>query len=112
MKPHDVSRRNFLKSSTAALTGISVLRVAGPAQAFPGHQADLMRSGGQPATEVVPWLDQPAANPIPNNVGNLLRWEALDSPLTPTDNFFFVNHYGQPEAGTSTSPARSHGLRL
>ncbi len=34
--------------------------------------------------------------PIPENVGNLLKWEALDSWLTPTNNFFFVNHYGQP----------------
>src|SRR6201993_5285193 len=33
---------------------------------------------------------------IPDSVGNLLKWEALDSWLTPTNNFFFVNHYGQP----------------
>jgi hypothetical protein len=33
---------------------------------------------------------------IPDNVGNLLKWEALDSWLTPTNNFFFVNQYGQP----------------
>jgi DMSO/TMAO reductase YedYZ molybdopterin-dependent catalytic subunit len=46
---------------------------------------------------VIPWLDQPAPNPIPANVGNLLKWEALESWRTPADNFFFVNHYGQPD---------------
>jgi DMSO/TMAO reductase YedYZ molybdopterin-dependent catalytic subunit len=64
-----------------------VLRVAGPAHALPGDSDE----------EVIPWLDQPAENPVPDNVGNLLEWEALDSWLTPTDNFFFVNHYGQPD---------------
>ena len=37
------------------------------------------------------------AEPLPNIAGNLLKWEALDSWLTPADNFFFVNHYGLPD---------------
>ena len=85
MESQDLSRRTLLKGGGAALAGLTVLRVAGPAQAF-----------GHPGDEVIPWLDQPAPNPIPDNVGNLLKWEALDSWLTPTNNFFFVNHYGQP----------------
>jgi DMSO/TMAO reductase YedYZ molybdopterin-dependent catalytic subunit len=109
MKQRNVSRRTVLKSGGAALAGLTVLKVAGPANAFPGHsgqdeqiawdddQADssqaLRHSGGQ----VIPWLDQPAPNPIPANVGNLLTWEELDSWRTPTDDFFFVNHYGQPD---------------
>jgi hypothetical protein len=34
------------------------------------------------AGQVIPWLDQPAPNPIPANVGNLLQWEELDSFLS------------------------------
>jgi DMSO/TMAO reductase YedYZ molybdopterin-dependent catalytic subunit len=30
-------------------------------------------------------------------VGKLLQWEALETRLTPAQNFFFVNHYGQPD---------------
>jgi DMSO/TMAO reductase YedYZ molybdopterin-dependent catalytic subunit len=105
----DVSRRTLLKGGSAALAGLTVLRVAGPAHAFPGHsgeedeiawdddQPDPAQALGQPGEEVIPWLDQPPENPIPNNVGNLLKWEELDSWLIPPDNFFFVNHYGQPE---------------
>jgi len=28
---------------------------------------------------------------------HLLKWETLDSWLTPTEDFFFVSHYGPPE---------------
>jgi DMSO/TMAO reductase YedYZ molybdopterin-dependent catalytic subunit len=85
MENQDVSRRTLLKGGGAAFAELTVLRVTGLAQAF-----------GDPGDEVIPWLDQPAPNPIPDNVGNLLKWEGLDSWLTPTNNFFFVNHYGQP----------------
>lgn len=78
------SRRGLLKTSAAAFAGLTVLRVAGPSQAF-AHAGD----------EVIPWLDQPPPNPDPN-VGNLLKWEELDSRLTPTHNFFFVSHFGLP----------------
>ena len=86
MKTEDISRRALMKGGGVGLAGLSVLRVAGPAQAF-----------GLSGDEVIPWLDQPAPNPIPNAVGNLLQWEALDSALTPAHNFFFVSHYGQPD---------------
>jgi DMSO/TMAO reductase YedYZ molybdopterin-dependent catalytic subunit len=85
MKNQDISRRTLLKGGAATLAELTVLQVAGLPQAF-----------GDLGDEVIPWLDQPAPNPIPDNVGNLLKWEALDSWLTPTNNFFFVNHYGQP----------------
>ena len=103
MEHPDVSRRTLLKGGGAALAGLTVLRVAGPAHAFPGRsdeeedQSDLAHALGQPDEEVLPWLDQPAANPVPNILGNLLKWEALDSWLTPADDFFFVQHYGQPQ---------------
>ena len=108
MKQKLVSRRTVLKGGGAAVAALTVTQVAGPAQAFPLHAGQdeqlawkddqddsseaLRHSDGQ----VLPWLDQPAPNPIPGGVGNLLTWEELDSFHTPTDDFFFVNHYGQP----------------
>jgi DMSO/TMAO reductase YedYZ molybdopterin-dependent catalytic subunit len=85
MPTEDLTRRSVLKGGTT-LAALTVLQVAGPAQAL-GFGPD----------EVIPWLDRPAPNPIPANVGNMLKWEELDSRLTPTHNFFFVDHYGQPE---------------
>jgi|tagenome__1003787_1003787.scaffolds.fasta_scaffold20891692_1 DMSO/TMAO reductase YedYZ molybdopterin-dependent catalytic subunit len=82
-----MSRRTLLKGGGAAFAGLTTMQVTGPAHAFPG-QGD----------EVIPWLDQPPVNPVPSEVGNLLDWEALDSWLTPTDNFFTINHYGPPPA--------------
>jgi DMSO/TMAO reductase YedYZ molybdopterin-dependent catalytic subunit len=80
----EMSRRGLLKGGGAAIAGLSTLQVAGPAHAFPG----------EPGDEVIPWLDQPAPNPLPNVLQNLLVWEDLDSWLTPADNFFVVSHYG------------------
>ena len=87
METQDISRRTLLKDGGAALAGLTVLQVAGPTQVL-----------GQTTGEVIPWLDQPPPNPVPPaNVGNLLRWESLETRLTPAQNFFFVNHYGQPD---------------
>ena len=85
MEDHEMSRRTLLKAGGAALGGLSVLQLAGPTHVL-----------GQTGEQVIPWLDQPAPNPIPANVGNLLTWEALDSWLTPAHNFFFVSHFGPP----------------
>src|SRR5829696_6967354 len=81
-----MSRRALLKGGGAAFAGLTVMQVAGPARAFPGHPGD----------EVIPWLDQPAENPEPDITHHLLVWEELDSWLTPTDEFFVVRHYNQP----------------
>jgi DMSO/TMAO reductase YedYZ molybdopterin-dependent catalytic subunit len=109
MKQAHVSRRAMLKGGGAALAGLTVMRVSGPAQAFPGQMdqdeqipwdedhGDSLRALRRSTGVVVPWLDQPAPNPIPANVGNLLVWEELNSWHTPTNDFFFVNHFGQPE---------------
>jgi DMSO/TMAO reductase YedYZ molybdopterin-dependent catalytic subunit len=86
METHDVSRRTLLKGGSAAVAGLTMLRVAGPAQAFPGHAGE----------QVIPWEDQPEPNPVPEAVFNLLVWEELDSWLTPADDFFVVTHYGIP----------------
>jgi DMSO/TMAO reductase YedYZ molybdopterin-dependent catalytic subunit len=80
----EMSRRGLLKGGGAAIAGLSAFQVAGPAHAFPGERGE----------EVIPWLDQPAPNPVPDVLQNLLVWEELDSWLTPADNFFVVSHYG------------------
>lgn len=80
----EISRRAWLKKGSAALAGLTVLQVTGPTQAF-----------AQFGDEVIPWLDQPTPSPTPD-IGNLLKWESLDTHITPANNFFFVSHYGQP----------------
>jgi DMSO/TMAO reductase YedYZ molybdopterin-dependent catalytic subunit len=76
-----------MKQGGAALAGLSVLRLAGPAHAFQDA------AGG----EVIPWLDQPEPNPVPEIIVQQLEWEQLDDWLTPTDQFFVVKHFTQPE---------------
>jgi DMSO/TMAO reductase YedYZ molybdopterin-dependent catalytic subunit len=69
-----------------AFTGLTLINTPFLAQAFPNRKGE----------EVVPWLDQPAANPIPNEVRNLLQWQEFDSWLTPNDEFFAIAHYNWP----------------
>jgi DMSO/TMAO reductase YedYZ molybdopterin-dependent catalytic subunit len=81
-----LSRRDLLIQGSAALVGLAWLQGSRQALAFPRW----------PSEEVIPWLDQPPANPMPQVVGNLLQWEQLDSWLTPNDKFFTVGHYNKP----------------
>ncbi len=55
-------------------------------------------------SDVVPWLDQPAPVPGPARsvIGHQLVWEHLDSVLTPFEEFFTVQHYGQPAVSPQT----------
>ena len=85
MHDRHLSRRKLLKGAGTAFAGLTILRVTGPERLF-----------GQPGSEVIPWLDQPPSNPVPAITGNLLRWESLESRITPAENFFYVNHYGIP----------------
>ncbi|MEJ7763387.1 MAG: sulfite oxidase [Thermomicrobiales bacterium] len=82
----DMSRRTVLTRGGAAVAGLSVLRLAGPTHAF----------GRQSGEEVIPWLDQPADNPVPEVIVQQLDWEGLDSWLTPPDQFFVIKHYNEP----------------
>jgi DMSO/TMAO reductase YedYZ molybdopterin-dependent catalytic subunit len=82
----NLSRRELLMQGSAALVGLAWMHGPRQAIAFP-------RWSGE---EVIPWLDQPPANPMPQVVGNLLQWEQLDSWLTPNDKFFTVGHYDKP----------------
>jgi DMSO/TMAO reductase YedYZ molybdopterin-dependent catalytic subunit len=87
MEPATISRRTVLKGGSAALAGLSVLRLTGPAHAFP-HSQDA---------DVIPWLDQPDPNPVPEIIVQQLDWERLDAWLTPTEAFFVIQHFDQPE---------------
>jgi DMSO/TMAO reductase YedYZ molybdopterin-dependent catalytic subunit len=51
---------------------------------------------------VVPWNDQPEANPVPEVIVRQLDWESLDSWITPNDQFFVIKHYGEPSIDLST----------
>jgi hypothetical protein len=66
-----------------ALTGLALLN---------RRLADTLPPAlAQTGDEVLPWLDQPAENPVPERVTNLLEWEALDAWITPADQFFSVS---------------------
>jgi DMSO/TMAO reductase YedYZ molybdopterin-dependent catalytic subunit len=82
-----ISRRTLVRQGGAALAGLSVLRLAGPAYAFPRSQDAV----------VVPWLDQPEPNPVPEVIVRQLTWEELDSWITPEDQFFVIKHFDLPE---------------
>ena len=96
MHTRDLSRRELLIQGSATL---ALLHASWFAQAFPSR----------PGEEVVPWLDQPGANPSGGVVENLQPWENLSSSfLTPNDKFFRVSHYDKPSltkrSGISRSP--------
>jgi DMSO/TMAO reductase YedYZ molybdopterin-dependent catalytic subunit len=87
-----LSRRSILKTSAAAMAGLSVIRIAGPARAF---QTPV---GGT----VIPWAEELAENPVPNVIVQQLDWETLDSWITPNDQFFVIKHYDEPVIDAAT----------
>jgi DMSO/TMAO reductase YedYZ molybdopterin-dependent catalytic subunit len=100
MANQEMSRRTLLKGGGAAFAGLTTVHVAGPAYAFPGHPGD----------EVIPWLDQPAPNPVPQIAQRQLTWEELDSWLTPADEFFIISHYNTPTLDPATHRLDIGGL--
>ena len=86
MASADLTRRRLLQQGGAAVAGLSVLRLAGPAHAFQTPAG----------AEVIPWLDQPEPNPVPEVIVRQLDWEQLDSWITPPDQHFVIKHYNEP----------------
>jgi DMSO/TMAO reductase YedYZ molybdopterin-dependent catalytic subunit len=82
-----LARREFVIRGSATAAGLAVLHASRLVQAVPSRPGD----------EVVPWLDQPPENPVPQVVANQLKWEDLDSWLTPNEQFFSVAHYNRPD---------------
>jgi DMSO/TMAO reductase YedYZ molybdopterin-dependent catalytic subunit len=100
MNSHKLSRRELLRNSGIALAGLSLLDSAVSPRAL--H--------AQAGEEVLPWLDQPEENPIPQAIANQLEWEQLDSWYTPNDEFFSIAHYNRPEVDESTWSLEISGL--
>jgi DMSO/TMAO reductase YedYZ molybdopterin-dependent catalytic subunit len=81
MEADQTSRRTFLTRTT-----MTALLVSSPwfAHAFPRREGE----------QVLPFIDQPTAPP--REGFNLLKWEELDSWITPNPKFFRVSHYNEP----------------
>lgn len=91
MRNSKLSRREMLIAGSATLATLTVLNTRFAAAA-PLKQGE----------DVIPWLDQPDANPVPDVVGNQIVWEDVDSWITPPEQFFTVAHYGWPEIDPTT----------
>ena len=92
-----MSRRTLFKGGGAALAGLTALQLPGSADGFSRHPDEV----------VLPWLDQPGPTPAPFV---LIKWEELDSWLTPNDEFFVVYHYGVPPLQAQTWQLAISGL--
>jgi hypothetical protein len=79
-------RRDILAKGGALLAGAALLHASRLAYAFPSV----------PGETVVPWLDQPPENPVPQVVANQLVWEDVDTWITPNEKFFSIAHYDRP----------------
>ncbi len=119
-----VSRRMLLQGGAAA-AGMAFLGSQLPVSASasgsalaarPGKRFDPLRAVAtadfptRPGEMVLPWLDQPADNPVPDVVGSQLKWEELDSWITPDESFFTVHHYAQPDIDGATWSMEISGL--
>ena len=82
----EIRRREFITKGGVALATLAAFYTSRHAYAFPSQ------AGG----EVVPWLDQPLPNPVPEVVKNQLVWEDFDSWITPNDKFFSIAHFNRP----------------
>jgi DMSO/TMAO reductase YedYZ molybdopterin-dependent catalytic subunit len=100
MDTREISRRKLLWQGSAALAGLALVRSPWVAEAFPSR----------PGEEVIPWLDQPPANPSGGVVEGLQRWEDLASWLTPNDKFFSVGHYNKPVIAETSGTLEITGL--
>ena len=85
MNEREISRRSMLQGSTA-LAALAAL----------GLPLEALDVAAATEEQVLPWLDQPPPFPgPPEQVATQLVWEELGAPLTPTEKFFTVQHYGQ-----------------
>jgi len=82
----DIPRREIIAKGGALLAGAALLHAPRLACAFPSV----------PGETIIPWLDQPPENPVPQVVANQLVWEDVDSWVTPNEKFFSVAHYNRP----------------
>lgn len=100
MNTQAISRRTLLQSTGVAMTGLALLNGGWFAQS----------AAAQGGEEVLPWLDQPVENPVPEVLSNVQSWEGLDSWTTPNDQFFSIAHYNRPEIDASEWSLEISGL--
>src|SRR5690606_11629670 len=67
-------------------------------------------ASAQAEGEVLPWLDQPAENPVPEVIANQQQWEDLGSWYTPNDQFFSIAHFNRPEIDATEWSLEISGL--
>src|SRR5260370_40704923 len=79
----EIPRRKLLWQGSAALAGLAFVRSSWIAEAFPSR----------PGEEIIPWLDQPPANPSGGVVEKLQRGGGVGSRLTPNDKIFSAGPY-------------------
>jgi DMSO/TMAO reductase YedYZ molybdopterin-dependent catalytic subunit len=96
----NISRREFAIAGGVAFSAAALLRSSGTARAFPSWPDEV----------VVPWLDQPDPNPFPDALKSLLKWEELDSWITPNDEFFSIQHFPDVQVDPSTWRLSVDGL--
>lgn len=96
---HHLPRREFILQGSAALGALAFFHTRF-AQAFPSRAGET----------VIPWLDQPAANPVPAVIQTQLVWEDLDSWVTPNDKFFSIAHFDRPKIDANTWKLEIDGL--
>ena len=99
MESRKISRRELLVAGGATIASMALLNTR-VALAMP------LKQGGV----VLPWLDQPEENPVPDVIDNQLVWEDVDSWITPNDQFFGIAHYGWPEIDASQWQLEIDGL--
>jgi DMSO/TMAO reductase YedYZ molybdopterin-dependent catalytic subunit len=96
----ELQRREFIVKGSAALAAVAILNASRAAHAYPSRSGET----------VVPWLDQQAANPVPNVIKSQLVWEDLDTWITPNEKFFGIGHFEWPEIDASKWKLEVSGL--
>jgi DMSO/TMAO reductase YedYZ molybdopterin-dependent catalytic subunit len=96
----DLHRRDILVHGGVALATLAAFSSARSATAFPTRPGDV----------VIPWLDQPDPNPVPEVIQTQLVWEDLDAWITPNDRFFSIAHFDRPTIDASSWSLTVDGL--
>lgn len=92
-----LNRRDLVTTAGVALATFALNHAA---RAFPS----------QPGEVVIPWLDQPAENPVPEVIKSQLVWEDLNSWITPNDKFFSIAHFNRPSIDADSWKLEIDGL--
>ncbi|MEO8245370.1 MAG: sulfite oxidase [bacterium] len=96
---YTLPRREFVIKGSAALAALATFQ-ARFAQAFPSRTGET----------ILPWLDQPAPNPVPDVIKSQLVWEDLDSWITPNEKFFSIAHFDRPKIDANSWKLEIDGM--